>query len=117
MPGITKQLQFELLFHNAFGSPPSEIGYTVEYSDDQYRAVKNGRAVTLRTNGDDAVGWEVDGQPLMPFKLLGRRDRQAENNYTRLEHRVGGGVRVEDMGQQRVEGGSNENPPVEIRAG
>lgn len=110
-----KQLQFEVLFHNAFGKTPTDAGYDVIYQDEQYHAIKDGQSVTLQTIGDNAVGWALNGTQFMRFGLRSRRDPLAEQALVRLDSLVA--QARADQGATQALRGVEETSQIDRRAG
>lgn len=79
---LIDDLSFTTLFLNTFGKSPNDAGVTVEGG----RGTRNGHMIELMQVNDHLVGWQVDGQQLLDFRLHNRNDPRAAGNLEALHN-------------------------------
>lgn len=75
-------LSFTTLFLNSFGMAPTDAGVEVAGG----RGTRNGHTIELAQVDDRLIGWQVDGQQLLGFRLLNRSDPRATGNLEALHN-------------------------------
>jgi hypothetical protein len=71
------EVQLTTLFLGAFGQSVDELGFALDSSGAAPVVKKGTHTVSLLVFEDNAIEWQVDGAPLVPFTLNGRDQRSA----------------------------------------